>query len=117
MPWQRRAESNASPGEAAFTPDQAAADQEPSSAGPVSADLLAWAQAVDVSRLSDRTLKQAERFLRDYPRLNYLARREHGLRLRTLVERQVSPPPPATIAVPDIAATVVSAWRKQMGIG
>jgi hypothetical protein len=112
MPWQRREASDAS-----LVPVSPPDDQAPDTTDPVSPTLAAWAEAVDVSRLSDQTVKQAERFLRDYRHLNYLARREYGLRLRAVVERQVSPPPPASIAVPDIAATVLSVRRKQLGTG
>jgi hypothetical protein len=112
MPWQRRAAPDTSPGA-----EPPPSGQAPDTPEPVSPTLVAWAEAVDVSRLSDQTVKQAERFLRDYRHLNYLARREYGLRLRALIERQVSPPPPASIAVLDIAATVLSVRRKQLGIG
>jgi hypothetical protein len=83
----------------------------------VSPELLAWAQAVDASQLSDRTVKGAERYLRDYRRLDYLTRREYGLRLRSAIEAQVSPAPPASVASLDVIATALSAWRKQLGIG
>jgi hypothetical protein len=78
--------------------------------------LAAWAEAVDASRLSERTAKAAERFVRDYRKMNYLARREGGLRLRSAIEAQVSPGPPATIAALDVCATVVAARRRQLGI-
>jgi hypothetical protein len=83
----------------------------------VSPALLAWAQALDASRLSDRTFKQAEKYLRDHRHLNYEARREFGYRLRSLVEAQVSPPPPSSVASLDVIATALSARRKQLGIG
>src|SRR5262249_23762330 len=41
----------------------------------VSPALLAWAQALDASRLSERTVKTAEQYLRDHRRLNYETRR------------------------------------------
>ena len=44
--------------------------------------LLAWAQAVDVSRLSDRTVRQAERFLRGYRHMTLNDRQQEGFRLR-----------------------------------
>jgi len=53
--WQRSAQPS---------PDAAPASQPAPEAVPPS--LLAWAQAVDVSRLSDKTVRQAERFLRGY---------------------------------------------------
>jgi hypothetical protein len=130
MPWQRRAAPGASTDPAQVNPDPAAPSPDSASAGPdpapagsasaspdsVSPDLLAWAQAVDATQLSEKTAKQAERYLRDYRHMNFLARREYGLRLRTAVEYQVRPPPPASIAALDIAATVLSARRRQLGI-
>jgi hypothetical protein len=84
----------------------------------VSPELLAWAEALDTSRLSERTVKQAERFLRDYRHMTNLgARRESALRLRSVIEAQVSPPPPATVANTDVIAAALSARRKQLGIG
>jgi hypothetical protein len=53
--WQRPAQ----PG-----PDPVPAGQPAPGAVPPS--LLAWAQAVDASRLSDRTVRQVERYLRGY---------------------------------------------------
>jgi hypothetical protein len=105
MPWRRAAPAPGSDPNPDPDPD------------PVSPALLAWAQAVDVSRLSDQTVKGAERYLRDYRRMNVFARREIGLRLRSAIEGQVSPPPPASVASLDVLATAVSAWRKQLGIG
>jgi hypothetical protein len=101
MPWRRRA----APG----------SDPEPD---PVSPELLAWAEALDTSQLSDRTVKQAERFLRDYRHMTNLgARRESALRLRSVIEAQVSPSPPATVASMDVIAAALSARRRQLGIG
>ena len=51
--WQRSAQPS---------PDAVPTGQPAPEAVPPS--LLAWAQAVDVSRLSDKTVRQAERFLR-----------------------------------------------------
>jgi hypothetical protein len=79
--------------------------------------LLAWAQALDASRLSDRTVKQAEQYLRHYRRLNFEARREFGYRLRSLIEAQASPAPPSSVASLDVIATALSVRRKQLDIG
>ena len=99
MPWRRRS---------APTPDP----------DPVSPELLAWAEALDTSQLSDRTVKEAERFLRNYRHMTNLgARRESALRLRSAIEAQVSPPPPATVANTDVIAAALSVRRKQLGIG
>jgi hypothetical protein len=84
---------------------------------PVRAELLAWAQAVDVSGLSDKNAKQAESYLRDYRRMNVSARREWGFRVRDAIATQVRPPPPVTIPPLDVMATVVAARRKQLGTG
>ena len=67
--------------------------------------------------LSEKTVKDAEGCLRDYRRMNFNARREIAFRLRSLIEDQVSPPPPISIASMDVIATAVSAWRRQLGIG
>lgn len=101
MPWQRAsAPDDPSPG----------ADRVPP-------DLLAWANAVDATGLSDKTVKTAERFLRDYRRMTSLiARREIALRLRANIETQVRPPPPPTVGSMDVIATVISARRKQLGL-
>ena len=101
VPWRRAAPS----------PDP---DPDPD---PVSPDLLAWAQALDASLLSDRTVKEAEQYLRDHRRMNYETRREFGFRLRSAIEAQVSPAPPSSVASLDIIATALSVRRKQLGIG
>jgi hypothetical protein len=85
--------------------------------GTVPPSLLAWAQAVDVSRLSDRTVRQAERYLRGYRHMTLADRKEWGFSLVAAVEAQVSPPPPADAFPADVLATVLAARRKQLGIG
>ena len=79
--------------------------------------LLAWAQAVDVSRLSDRTVRQVERYLRGYRHMTLADRQEKAFRLRAAVEAQVSPSPPADVHSMDVLATVLAVRRKQLGIG
>ena len=101
VPWRRAAPS----------PDPA---PDPD---PVSPALLAWAQALDASRPSERTVKTAEQYLRDHRRLNYEARREFGYRLRSLIEAEASPAPPSSVASLDVIATALSVRRKQLGIG
>jgi hypothetical protein len=101
VPWRRAAPSS---------------DPDPDP-DPVSPDLLAWAQALDASRLSDRTVKEAEQYLRDHRRMNYETRREFGFRLRSVIEAQVSPAPPSSVASLDVIATALSVRRKQLGIG
>jgi hypothetical protein len=48
-------------------------------------DLQAWAQAIDISRLSDRTARRADRYLRTYRCTNWFARREEAARLMAVV--------------------------------
>jgi hypothetical protein len=107
--WRREAPSQ--------TPDLDPAPDAVPDPAPVRPELLAWAQIVDATQLSDKTAKEAERYLRDYRKMNYFARREFGFRLRSVIEAQVSPPPPETVAPLDVMATVLSARRRQLGIG
>src|SRR5215471_13793883 len=60
VPWRRAAPS----------PDPA---PDPDTVSPA---LLAWAQAVDASRLSERTVKGAEQYLRNHRRMDYMTRHE-----------------------------------------
>jgi len=80
-------------------------------------DVLAWARVVDVSRLSDHTVKAAEDYLRMYERMNVLARSEVGRRLVSVIETQVAPPPPLDGMPSDIMATVLAVRRRQLGTG
>lgn len=82
--------------------------------GPAAA-LLAWARVVDVSGVTEDSAKAAEDYLHDYLRMTPLAGREYGLRLVSLLEPQVSPPPPLSLSPSDIAATVLAVRRKQLG--
>lgn len=104
--WQRSAQ----PG-----PDAAPTGQPGSGAVPPS--LLAWAQAVDVSRLSDRTVRRVERYLRGYRHMTLAGRKENGFLLVAAVEAQVSPPPPVDAFPLDVLAAVLAVRRKQLGIG
>ena len=80
-------------------------------------DLVAWAQVVDVSRLSDRTIRAVEGYLRGYRHMTLAASQEEGFRLLAAVEAQVSPPAPADAQPLDVLATVLAARRKQLGSG
>jgi hypothetical protein len=60
--------------------------------------LLAWAQVVDVSRLSDKTVRKVERYLRGYRHMTLNDRKEWGFLLVAAVEAQVSPPPPVNVS-------------------
>jgi hypothetical protein len=55
--------------------------------------------------------------LRDRSRATALAGPNYGLRLVSLLETQVSPPPPLSLTPADIAATVLAVRRKQLGTG
>jgi hypothetical protein len=104
--WQRSAQPS---------PDAVPTGQPAPEAVPPS--LLAWAQAVDVSRLSDRTVRQVERYLRGYRHMRLADSQEEGFRLRAAVEAQVSPPSPVDAHSLDVLATVLAVRRKQLGIG
>ncbi len=73
--------------------------------------LVTWAEAVDVSRLSDRTARAIENYLQTYRRMSPPARGELAFRLVSAVTAQVSPPPPLAIAPLDIFAAVLAARR------
>jgi hypothetical protein len=112
--WWRRA---AQPDPYAV-PDQAGLDWERADQPDpfaVRPDLHAWAQVVDVSRLSDRTVQWAEDYLRRYRRMILFSSREEAHRLLAVIESQVSPPPPPAVHPLDIIATVL-ARRKELGI-
>ena len=83
----------------------------------VSPDLLAWAAVVDATRLSERAAIDMEYYLKKYRRMTPLARREIAFRLVAVIEEQVTPPPPASVAPLDIFAVVVAARRQQLGSG
>jgi hypothetical protein len=110
--WWRRT-SQPDPGS---VPDQGSPDAVP---GPdaVRPDLLAWAQEVDVSRLSDRTVHWAEDYLRRYRRMILASSQEEAFRLLSVIETQVSPPPPIGLHPMDVIATVLAVRRRQLGIG
>ena len=114
--WWRRAaqpDPDAVPDQAG--PDAVVADQpRPDTVRP---DLLAWAQAVDVSRLSDKTVREAEDYLRKYRHMMLQRSRYEGWRLMEIIEAQVSPAPPVGIHPLDVIATVLAVRRQQLGIG
>jgi hypothetical protein len=83
----------------------------------VPADLVAWAGEVDVSRLSDGTVQDAEDYLKGYRHMNLDLSQQMGWRLISAVEAQVTPSPPADAQPVDVLATVVALRRKQPGIG
>jgi hypothetical protein len=71
-------------------------------------DLQAWARAVDISRVSDRTARQADKYLRTYRHTNWFARREGAARLIAVISSEVSPPPPLSVNPLDVFATVLT---------
>jgi len=81
----------------------------------VSPELLSWANALDVTSLSEETVSDAERFLQGYRRMSLGARRQMAFGLRSAIEAQVSPIPPPTVGSMDVIATAVSARRRQLG--
>ena len=92
--------------------------QGPPHAQPVSvpADLLVWAREVDVSRLSEKTVRDAEDYLKGYRYMNLDLSQQMGWRVIAAVETQVTPSPPADAQPLDVLATVVALRRKQLGI-
>jgi hypothetical protein len=78
----------------------------------VPADLAAWAGEVDVSRLSDRTVQDAEDYLEGYRHMNLDLSQQMGWRLIAAVEAQVTPSPPVDAQPLDVLATVVALRRK-----
>jgi hypothetical protein len=81
----------------------------------VPASLVAWAQEADASRLDDKTVRDAEYFLKRYRWITEPGREESALRLVALIARQVSPPPPIDVAPLDIIATALAVRRQQLG--
>ena len=99
------------------------AENEPQAAAPgmspdaLPADVLAWAQVVDVSRLPDRTVREAEYYLKNYRWMPLGDRQEVGWRLMSVIQSHVNPPPPLDAQPLDVLATVLAARRKELGIG
>jgi hypothetical protein len=103
MPWRR---------ETAPSHDPAPA-YAPTSVAP---GLATWADYVDATRLNDKTVRNAERFVADNRHLGSLgARRETALRLRAAIEAQVGVPAPATAASVDVIAAALAARRRNLG--
>jgi hypothetical protein len=112
MPWRRLGAPDPSPG---LNPAPSAGQVAPAQVSPA---LLAWAEALDATQLSETTVKSAERFLRDYRRMGTLnARREIAFRLRSKIEAEASPRPPVSVANMDVIATAIAVRRRQLGLG
>ena len=120
LPWRRQGAPDPSITATASTGTAGASMAKTSTAGAsqVSPALLAWANALDATLLSDHTVASAERFLRDYRRMGTLhARREIAFRLRSAIEAEVSPRPPVSASNMDVIATAISVRRRQLGLG
>ena len=65
------------------------------------------------SRVTEHTVREAERYLRSYRRTPATNRHEAGFRLMALLAIQVSPPPPLTVAPLYSVATVLRAVRER----
>jgi hypothetical protein len=107
MPWRRRTAPSPNP-------PLSSGQRSPDSLTWVNPELLTWISAVDVTRLSAGTAKNAEHFLRDRRLGSLGARRETALRLRSAIEAQIGEPAPPTVTSMDVIAAVLSARREQL---
>ena len=105
--WRRKAQQDTRNAQPAHNAQPAA----------VPADLAAWAREADVSRLSSRTVREAEDYLNKYRHMNLELSQQMGWRVMAAVEAQVTPPPPPFAQPLDVIATVVALRRKQPGTG
>ena len=69
-----------------------------------------------MSRLSNRTVQDAEDYLKGYRYMNLDLSQQMGWRVIAAVEAQVTPSAPADAQPLDVLATVVALRRKQLGI-
>jgi hypothetical protein len=104
--WQRRKADNEPQGPMPWLPKN-----------PLPAHVLAWAEAVDVSRMPDRTIREAESYLKSYRFLPLADRQELTWRLMSVIQVHVSPPPPLDAQPLDVFAIVLAARRRELGIG
>lgn len=77
--------------------------------------LREWSQALDVSRVTPHTVREAEYYLRHYRRMMPTSRHEASFRMMAILAVQVSPPPPLSIAPLDAVGTVLRAVRERGG--
>jgi hypothetical protein len=111
VPWRREAASHPGVGPSSER-------LPPAPTNIVTPTLLAWAEALDATTLSDKTVKNAERFLRTYKRMFDIgARREMAMRIRSTIETEVNPRPPVSIGNMDVIATALQVRRRQLGYG
>jgi uncharacterized RDD family membrane protein YckC len=79
----------------------------------VPAPLAAWAQTLQVTRLSDQTAEAAGSYLRRFSELTPHARDSLGAQLANAVAAQVSPPPPAGTPPTAYLAAVLAVRRER----
>jgi uncharacterized RDD family membrane protein YckC len=78
--------------------------------------LAGWAQALELSRLSDQDAEAASSYLRRFRDLRPAARDELGLRLAAAVAGQVSPPPPPGTPPAAFLAAVLAVRRQRESV-
>ena len=114
LPWRRQGAPDPS---ITVTASVGTVSNGNDNASHVTPSLLAWANALDATGLSDHTVASAERFLRDYRRMgNLAARRAIALQLRSAITAEVTPRPPVSTPSMDVIATAVSVRRRQLGL-
>ena len=79
----------------------------------VPAPLTAWAQTLQVARLSDQTAEAAGSYLRRFGELTPHARESLGAQLANAVAAQVSPPPPVGTPPTAYLAAVLAVRRER----
>jgi len=87
-------------------------DGGPEAASPA---LREWSEVLDVSRVTQHTVREAEHYLAHYRRMMPASRHEASFRMMSLLAEQVSPPPPISIAPLDAVGTVLRAVRERGG--
>jgi uncharacterized RDD family membrane protein YckC len=75
--------------------------------------LVGWAQALELSALSDQTAEQASSYLRRFYELTPTARHELGQRIAADVAAQVTPPPPPGTPPAAFLAAVLAVRRQR----
>ena len=83
----------------------------------VPADFVAWAQEVDVSRLSDKTVRDAEDYLKMYRHMNLDLSQQMGWRVIAAVKAQVLLAARRRPAVGCYRAETLALRRKPLGTG
>jgi hypothetical protein len=79
----------------------------------IPAALRDWSQALDVGRVTNHTVREAEYYLGRYRRMAPNARIEAEFRLMAMLTSQVTPPPPPSVAPLDAVATVLRKVRER----